>query len=86
MTPDDTRAGTTETFTSEAGYPSAIFYVSVVEFEQLSQKLESLADQFAGIHDALPVSKIPDPLARFLVDRVVPSGQLSTYALRLLGR
>ncbi len=86
VTPDETRAGTRETFTIDPGSPNVIFYVSRAEFALLSQELESLADQFKGIHDALPVSKIPDHLAHLLLDRILPSGHLSERTLRLLGR
>jgi hypothetical protein len=86
VTPDEAHAGTDETFAIDPDATNVIFYVSPAEFDRLSHELESLADRFTGIYDALPVSKIPLGLARLLVDRILPSGHLSERTLRFLGR
>jgi hypothetical protein len=87
VTPDEIRARSVEAFLADCDAVHTIFYVNNDEFAALSRELDSLSDMFAGVHDAVPVSQLADSaLARYLTQLIIPSGYLSVWQLRLLGR
>ncbi len=85
VTPDEERAGQIEVLT-QGEYEGVIFYIGPDAFERLTDELRSLSDRLSGVRDGVAVSRFgDDPLAR-LLNRIVDSGYLSQYQLRLLGR
>jgi hypothetical protein len=86
VTPDAQRAGEFEAF-DRAGSQSVIFYVSLEEFERLTNELRSLSDRFEGVHDSIPISELGvSALQTLVLERIIPSGQLSPRDLAMLGR
>lgn len=95
VTPDDARSGSIETFPDPGadmfpdteGRPISMFYLRVAEFDELTREIEGLCERLHGIYDSVPVSELNGTLlARTLLDRILPSGQLSERALYMLGR
>lgn len=65
----------------------SVFYVSAAEFDELAQELGELQDRTPGIHDSLPISQLKGTaLARFLHERILPSGRLLRRELHMLDR
>ena len=97
VTPDEARKDSIETFPDPQadedpilrgeGRLISVFYVGVAEFEELSGELQALSDKMSGIYDSVPVSELNGTaLGRVLLERIVPSGQLSARHLYMLGR
>jgi hypothetical protein len=86
VTPDAQRAGSVERLASEDG--GVVFFVEPAEFDAIAAECEALEETLGpGVHDAVPVSRLAGSrMATFLLERFVPSGYLSEYELRLLGR
>lgn len=87
VTPDVSRAGTMERVDINDDTRATIFYISPAEFEAISQELDAVATRMSGVHDAIAISTLRDQTtAKLLLERIVPSGALSAYALEMLGR
>lgn len=86
VTPDARRAGEFETLETDE-FQGVIFYVSVDEFERVATELRALADRFGGVHDSIPISELGgSAFEKLLLERIIPSGQLSSRDLAMLGR
>lgn len=86
VTPDAHRAGEFEAFDRD-GSKTVIFYVSSDEFERLGNELRLLSDRFTGVHDSLPISELGvSAFQKLVLERIIPSGQLSPPDLAMLGR
>jgi hypothetical protein len=97
VTPDDSRAGTEESFAREwlddewgPGNAAVLFYVTTEEFAVFSEELAHLADECQSVHEGLVhdlVLEIPDlAVTRFLLTRFLASRAVSPNHLRMLGR
>jgi hypothetical protein len=87
VTPDDARRASVETIPDEEDTTRSMFYVGTTEFDELVRELEALAATMKGIHDSIPISQLNGTaLARMLLDRILPSGQLTERELYMLGR
>lgn len=89
VTPDAQRAGEIERLPADPAEDiseSIIFLVTPAEFDAMSAECEA-RERPSGYRDGEPVSTLGrSPLARFLLERFLTSGQLSAYELDLLGR
>jgi hypothetical protein len=86
VTPDPVRAGAVERLSPDPD-SAVVFFVEPAEFDAILAECAALEEGFAGIHSAKPVSALGDSrLARFLLDRLIPSGYLSEYQRKLLGQ
>jgi len=86
VTPDRERAGSTEKLDGKDA-DGVVFYVLPEEFDELSRDLYAVEDDAPGIHSSIPVSRLADTaLARFLLERLIPSGYLSDRELYMIER
>ena len=77
-----------ETFLDEEGSRHSLFYTSSEEHDALVRELTGLLEnQSTDATSGAPVSEVRAPiLKRLLLDRIIPSGELSSHALSILGR
>jgi hypothetical protein len=95
VTPDDSRAGTEESFAREwlesdtwgPRRPGVLFYVTTQEFAVFGEELARLADDRPFVHQGWNVSEIPDlAITRFLLTRFLASPAILPRDLGMLGR
>jgi len=83
ITPDASRAGTSETVTASDGMTSTILYCDEAEFQRASAQLAELSERTPGVHDSIPLDDVRDTPVFRLVAKVV--GRVGTTSQRLPG-